>query len=975
MIAAKRTEPLAKLAARLDGELHWDDAMRALYATDASIYRELPAAVCEPKSSRDIEALAGFARDKKLPLIPRTAGTSLAGQVVGSGIVVDVSKYWTSILELNIEEKWVRVQPGVVRDELNQLLQEHGLMFGPETSTSNRCMIGGMVGNNSCGGHSLVYGSTRDHLLEACAVLSDGSSAKFKQLSEEEFAAKESLDTLEGKIYRHARSLINDEAFAKAVETDYPRAEIHRRNAGYAIDLLLGREGVNLCSILAGSEGTLAFFTEFKLKLVALPPPQKVVMAVHLDSISEAARATLRALRHEPVAVELIDRIILDCASANIEQRKNLPFIKGRPGALLVVELCGDADDTLAQRALALEADLQEHGYGHHYPLVWNSEIKKVWALRNAGLGVLSNVPGDKKPVAGIEDTAVRPEDLPEFVDAFLKIASSRDVEIVSYAHIGDGEIHFRPLLDLKLGTDRKLYREICEEVATLVKRFRGSLSGEHGDGRARAEFISRMLGEASYERIVATKRVWDPDGIFNPGKIVDAPKIDESLRYKDGQATRSFDTMFDYSDTEGILRLAEKCNGTGVCRKTEKIGGTMCPSYMATRNEKDSTRARANILREFLTHSSKDNKFDHGEIKEVMDLCLSCKGCASECPSNVDVSKLKAEFLHQYYQSNSVPMRSRLIGSIGSLYAIGTRFSALFNLIQDMPVLSVWMRKALGFSAQRSLPPLARQNLRSWASKNLEALNPSKSQAMGSVILFCDEYTNYLDAEVGSKAIRLLTALGYRVEMPAHAQSARAQLSKGLLDPAKKIAERNVEAFKDLAGEGLPIVGIEPSAILGFRSEYPSLVDDSLREAANCLAKHALLIDEFLANEIAAGKISSDSFTSESREVLLHGHCHQKALSSTKCSETILSLPSNYNVHTVPSGCCGMAGAFGYEAEHYDLSMKVGELVLFPAVREAHSDTLIAATGTSCRHQIQDGVSREALHPVEILHDALRTV
>ncbi len=965
-----------RLASEIEGELYWDDAMRILYATDASVYRDLPLAVCLPKSAEDAKKLVAFASKHDAPLIPRTAGTSLAGQVVGKGIVVDVSKHWTEIIELNAEEHWIRIQPGIVRDELNQFLKPHGLMFAPETSTSNRCMIGGMAGNNSCGTHSLIYGSTRDHVLEINAILSDGSEARFEELSSDDIDEKLRGHSLESELYRSIRETFSSAERAEEIRREFPRPDIHRRNTGYAIDLLLNdydKGCLNLSKLLCGSEGTLAFFTELKLKLVPLPPKEQAVVAIHLDSVPQAAQATLIAREFKPRAIELIDDVILNCSKANIEQAANRAFVQGDPGALLVVELASENRADVERVTIALETKLRENNLGTHFPVIWNEEIDKVWSLRNAGLGVMSNVPGDRKPVAGIEDTTIHPDDLPEYMDAFLDIMKKRNVESVSYAHIGDGEIHFRPILDLKRGPDRKLYREISEEVATLVKKYRGSLSGEHGDGRARAEFIRQMIGDKNYQLCKDFKKAWDPNGIFNPGKIVDAPPIDTDLRYDAEQTTHEFSTVFDFSETRGILRMAEKCNGTGACRKTEKIGGTMCPSYMATRNEKDTTRARANVLREYLTRSPKENKFDHEEIKEVMDLCLSCKGCKSECPSNVDVSRLKAEFQHHYYASNGIPLRSKVIGNVATLNRLGSFFRPLSNFIINNPFLSAKLKSILEIAPNRSLPAYSKTTLRTWAKRALPKLNPSATDAKKTVHLFCDEYTNYTESHIGIAAIELLTTLGYRVELPMHSESGRAFLSKGMLQKAKRIATQNVDTFASKISEDEPLLGIEPSAILGFRDEYPDLVDTDLRKAARKIAPHCLLIDEFLSQEIENGAITSDQFTTDAKTIKLHGHCHQKALSSVDHSKCLLELPQNYTVETIPSGCCGMAGSFGYETEHYDLSQQIAELVLYPSIRASTPDALIAAPGTSCRHQIKDGLARTALHPIEILRNALR--
>jgi FAD/FMN-containing dehydrogenase/Fe-S oxidoreductase len=892
---------------------------------------------------------------------------------------VDVSKYWTKILEVNKEEKWVRVQPAVVCDELNKHLEQFGLFFGPETSTSNRCMMGGMVGNNSCGSHSIIYGTTRDHVLELKTILSDGSDAEFKAISKDEFIKKCEGDKLENKLYRHVREILSKPEVADEIRREFPRPEINRRNTGYAIDVLLesdpftvGKEKLNFCKLLSGSEGTLAFTTEIKLNLVDLPPKEKAVVAVHLNSIYESTKANLIALKYKPGAVELIDDFVLQCTKSNLDQMQNRFFVQGDPGALLVVEFARHSREEIDKLARDMEAEMRANGYGFHFPVLYGADINKVWSLRKAGLGLLANVPGDPKAVACIEDTAVAVEDQPEFIREFQLILKKYNMECVFYAHIGDGEIHLRPILDLKKEEDRRMFFTITDEVAGLVKKYRGSLSGEHGDGRVRGEFIKKMIGEKNYKLIVDLKAAWDPQNIFNPGKIVHTPKMNEFLRYESGQITNQFDTVFDFSPTGGLLRLAEKCNGSGDCRKSAVIGGTMCPSYMVTKDEKDTTRARANILREFLTNSTKANKFDHEEIKDVMDLCLSCKGCKAECPSNVDVAVMKAEFLQQYHDANGLPLRARMIGNFAKANGLNSNWPGMANFFMSNFITGSLLKKALGISLKRPLPKLSAITLRKWAKKNPAEMQPKNGKAIGKVFLFCDEYTNFNESEIGVKAIRLLTRLGYQVEIPEHLESARTYISKGMIRDAKKIARKNVALLKGIINPATPLLGIEPSAILGFRDEYPALVESSEKAAAETLAKSCLLIDEFISKEIDASRISKDAFTREARKIKLHGHCHQKALSNVNHSKKILSLPANYSVELIPSGCCGMAGSFGYEEEHYDISMKVGELVLFPSVRKADADTIIAAPGTSCRHQIKDGTGKVAKHPVEILFEAL---
>lgn len=973
---------LQQLAASLEGELYSDTTMRTLYATDASAYREVPLAVAIPKTIDDIKKLIVFARAHHTSLIPRTAGTSLAGQVVGSGIVVDVSKNFTRILELNTAENWVRVQPGVIRDELNLFLRPYGLFFGPETSTANRAMIGGMVGNNSCGSNSVVYRSTREHLLEIKALLSDGSEAEFRALSLDEFHQKCEGATLEATIYKTVRGLLSHYDNQAEIRKEFPKRSVERRNTGYAVDLLLdmapftaGGPDFNFCSLIAGSEGTLAFITEIKLNIVPLPPKETGLLCVHFHTIDESLRANLIALNHRISASELIDHYILECTKNNIEQQKNRFFVQGDPGAILVIEFTRHTREEVIADAQQCEAEMKAAGLGYHFPLLFGPDTRKIWTLRKAGLGLLSNLPGDSKAVPVIEDTAVDVNDLPAYIRDFNKILQQHGLYSVHYAHAGSGELHLRPIINLKTEEGNRLFRTIAEEIATLVKKYGGSLSGEHGDGRLRGEFIRRMVGEKNYRLLKAIKQVWDPHAIFNPDKIVDTPSMNTMLRYTPGQQTPAFKTVFRFHNQD-VLQHAEQCNGSGDCRKTPLSGGTMCPSYMVTRSEKDTTRARANILREFLTNSSKLNRFDHKEIHEVMDLCLSCKGCKSECPSNVDVAKLKAEFLQHYYDANGIPLRSRLIAWFNATSSAGSVWPGLYNFIMTNSAVSKLVKRLSGFATDRSMPRLYRTTLKKWYKKRREAgtgkPKPAAGQIKRTVYLFCDEFTNFNDTAIGIKAIELLERVGYEVIIPEHIESGRAWLSKGLLRRAKKIANKNISLLYPVVTAGSPLIGIEPSAILTFRDEYIDLADDENYEKAKALAQHVFLADEFIADEIEKGYISKDLFTAEKRHIKLHGHCQQKALSSAGFSATLLSLPENYTVEIIPSGCCGMAGSFGYEKEHYDLSMKVGELVLFPAVRAAPEETIIAAPGTSCRHQVKDGTGRRAKHPVEILYEAL---
>lgn len=968
-----KQQKLTALARMLEGNLHQDAMTLAMYATDASVYRELPLAVAYPKSKKDIQILINYASNNAITLIPRTAGTSLAGQCVGSGIVVDVSKHFTKILELNTQEAWVRVEAGVIRDELNAYLEPSSLLFGPETSTANRAMIGGMVGNNSTGSNSIVYGNTRDHVIELEAFLSDGSLVRFKPLSKETFKQKLLLKNLEGDIYRHIFNLLSDFENRKEIINGFPKREIHRRNTGYAIDELMecdlfntSTEEFNFCKLLCGSEGTLAFITEIKLNLIPAPPKESLLLCPHFTSVNDALRAVQQVMKYPVFSCELMDKLIMDCTKENPEYKKYRFFVDGDPKALLIIELRAETRVELEDQSIALIKVLQESCQAFSIPKIYPPDTKKVWNLRKAGLGLLANIPGDKKAVAVIEDTAVHIDDLASYIEDFTAMMTKHGQEAVYYAHAGAGEIHLRPILNLKRNEDVELFKAIAWDTAHLVKKYKGSLSGEHGDGRVRASFIPFMLGEKNYSFLKELKITWDPNSVFNAGKIIDAPAIDKDLRYEIDREEPELKSLLNFKPEGGILRLAEKCNGSGDCRKTHLSGGTMCPSYMASKNEKDTTRARANVLREFLTQNSNEREaWSSEEIKEALDLCLSCKGCKSECPSNVDVAIMKAEFTYQYNKINGVPFRSKLFGHVASLNKIGIKFPAVSNWINSLS----FTKELMGLAPERVAPKLAKESLHSWFIKRQDQKTPNKTQK--TIYLFADEFTNYYDVEIGKKTVLLLELLHYKVLLAPIEDSGRAFISKGMLEEAKNLANENYHALKNIITSESPLVGIEPSAILSFRDEYQRLVDDS--DYINSqLFKHSFTIEEFLVQEFEAGNINTKLFSEEHRQVILHGHCHQKALSEVSFTQKMLSFPKNYHVETLNTGCCGMAGSFGYEKEHYKTSMSVGELVLFPSVRKLDKEALVCAPGTSCRHQIFDGTKRKAMHPVEVLYSAL---
>ncbi|GGI57437.1 FAD-binding and (Fe-S)-binding domain-containing protein [Winogradskyella haliclonae] len=971
------TQALSFLKSNFQGDIYYDDLMRKIYATDASVYKILPIAVAVPKTIADIKKLIIFANNYNTSLIPRTAGTSLAGQCVGNGIVVDVSKHFNGIVNLNSEDKTITVQPGVVRDELNNYLKPFGLFFGPNTSTSNRCMIGGMVGNNSSGTTSIQYGVTRDKVLSLKTILSDGSEVEFKPISKEEFHGKLNLDNLEGKIYNAIYTQLKNKDIQRQIGENYPKPQIHRRNTGYAIDELIknevfndSNETFNMCKLLSGSEGTLAFTTEVTLQLDNLPPNKNAIVAFHYISIENCMKSVEHVMKHNLHTCEMMDDTILNLTKHNKTQQSNRRFIEGDPVAILMCELKSNTEEDLNTKIMSLIETTERLNLSYASPILRGKDIEKAMELRKAGLGLLGNMIGDKKAVACIEDTAVALEDLDNFISEFTSLMKSYDQDAVYYAHAGAGEIHLRPILNLKKKEDVQLFRKITTDVAHLVKAYNGSMSGEHGDGIVRAEFIPLMIGYENFQILKQIKSAFDPNNIFNPGKIVDALPMDKNLRYEVDRIEPEVTTVLDFSASQGILREAEKCNGSGDCRKLPEFGGTMCPSYRATRNEKDTTRARANALRDFLTTSDKANKFNHKELKEVFDLCLSCKACSSECPSSVDVANLKAEFQYQYQSANGYKFKDKFFAKSTRYNKIASRVPRFYNFLFQNKFTSQLIKKVIGIHTRRSLPKITEafssiHAVNLWIDSSLPFKNQEKI-----IYLFVDEFTNYLESNIAEDAKLLLECLGYNVIAYSKFESGRSFLSKGFLKEAKDLANKNVSIFRDLITKDTPLIGIEPSAILTFRDEYIKLADD--KASAKLIAKNTFLIEEFIQQEIELGNITSEQFTKESKTIKFHGHCHQKALTNQKSSFDILNLPENYKVTIIPSGCCGMAGSFGYEKDKYEVSMQIGEQTLFPAVRKASTETIISANGTSCRHQIKDGTGVVSKHPITILKEAL---
>jgi len=969
----------ADLRGALEGDVRFDEISRLLYSTDASIYQIIPLGVVFPRHAADVQQAVRIAAKHGVPVLPRGSGTGLAGQTVGAALVLDFTRHLNQVLELNTAERWVRVQPGVVLDELNAYLKPHGLAFAPDVATSNRASIGGMMGNNSCGAHSILYGRTVDHVLEQRVVLSDGSAAHFAEVSLEEWDRRATVDTLEGRIYRNVRRICAEHA--EEVEARFPR--IMRRVGGYNLDEMVRNQRWNLARLAVGSEGTLVAVTEAKLNLVPLPAYSGLLVS-HFDDLIAALRSVTLIVSQAPAAVELIDRIILDLTRDNLTLAPARSFLCGDPDAIMVTEFYADSPDELEGRIRDLRQALEAAGHGYaHVPLIGAADKKKVWDVRKAGVGVLMGMKGDAKPAGFVEDTAVPVEVLADYIAEFRAILAEYELEACFYAHASVGCLHARPILNLKSAADQERMREIASRVADLVLRYGGVMSAEHGDGLARSEWQERMFGPQLYEVFRELKRVFDPQGIMNPGKIVEGPPMNQNLRYGGGFRMLPVDTTLDFSRDGGFGAAVEMCSGVGACRKN--LDGAMCPSFRATREEMHSTRGRANILRMVLSGQASlqgpgaanrgpgsgfggqgpaaPDPLADARIHEVLDLCLECKACKSECPSNVDMAKLKYEFLSHYHQAHGTPLRARMFAQVAKLSRAAAMIAPFANWVQELPFVRGLMERRLGIDRRRPLPRYAEQTFDAWW--RLHRAPPHAPR--GEVALFVDTFANYQEPEVARAAVRVLEAFGYRVRVPTLRCCGRPMISKGLLREARENADFNVRALAPVARQGIPIIGLEPSCVVTFLDEYREF---RLGEAADVVAADTWMLEDFLA--VHHGNDAAGPFRETPRRLLVHGHCHQKALVGTSRMLQTLRMVPGYQVDEVKSGCCGMAGTFGYETEHYDLSLQIGEISVFPPIRSAPEDTLLVAPGTSCRHQIQDATGRAAVHPAQALAAAL---
>jgi FAD/FMN-containing dehydrogenase/Fe-S oxidoreductase len=964
--AAEKYEALRNyLRKHVDGEVRFDATSRKLYSTDASIYQIEPAGVVIPRTMEALQAAVQVALDMHVPIVPRGGGTSLSGQSIGAGLVIDCSKYLNAIVDVDPVLQIARVQPGVVLDQLNRALAPHGLQFGPDVATASRACLGGMIGNNSAGSHSIVHGKTIDHVRKLRVLLSDGKAAELGPLSASDWDQQDE-HTFLGRMHRQVRGIVL--ASAPEIARRFPR--ILRRVSGYNLDVLAdalaGRGRAGLHQLLVGSEGTLGVLCEAEINLV--PTPKVVGLLIpQFSSLDAALEALALCLEMQPSAVELMDHLLIELARQNLSLRDTLSTFTGTPQAVLMVEFSGADFGFVTDKIKKLNARLQKQpGLIATLPVIEAAQRQPLWNLRNSAVPLLLGVPGDRKPVTFIEDTAVAPAQLPRFVTRFRAILRRHDTSGAFYGHASVGCLHIRPVLNLKDPHDVTRMRRIMEDVSDLVLEFGGSLSGEHGDGLARSEWNRKMFGDVVYDAFCKIKDAFDPHHLFNPGKIVHAPPMTENRRYGPDYVPVEPATVFDYSAQEGFVRSIEMCNGSGVCRKLQ--GGTMCPSFRATRDEQDSTRGRANILRLALVGDAPLKALTGDAVNDVLDLCLMCKACKSECPSNVDMAKLKAEVMHLRYQAHPRPSLHGMLRRLPALNGWGALAAPLVNLLQRSHSVRWLLHHFAGIDARRSLPELHFDHFRRWFAHR-RSRGRKTGDTAATVLLLDDCFTTYNEPAVGKAAVRVLEAAGQRVELAGLNCCGRMLISKGFLTEARALIQEQAPRLAARLSAGRPILGLEPSCLLTLVDEWPELVRSP---ATELIAGAARLADGWLADQIRQGRcaleMSQGKGTAASvGPALVHGHCHQKALVGMQGTAALLRLVPGLEVRVLDTGCCGMAGSFGFEKEHYDLSVAIARLDLLPALAQ-HPDAMVVAPGTSCRHQIRDLAGRRALHPLEVL-------
>jgi len=950
-----------ELKSNIQGEVNFDDVYKQMYSTDGSIYSMTPIGVTLPKNPDDVSAIIDICNKNNTAVLPRGGGTSLSGQTVNSAIVMDFSKYMNKVLEINSEEKYVITEPGITIDNLNEKLNYTNLHFTPDPSTKSRANVGGAMGNNSCGAHSVIYGKTVDQVKEMEVILSDSSKAYFEEISGKVLEDKISLNNLEGKIYRDVMSLSSK--YYDEINNKY--SKVNRRVGGYNLDLVHPNSNkLNLVNIMVGSEGTLAAVTKAKLNLE--PLPKYVGLAIlHFTDLIESMEATVATLEEGPAAVEHIGKMIITQAKQSLGFARNLDFLQGEPTDILVVEMNGTSENEVKSKIQKLSEKMKRLNLSYAITTLFDSsKISQVWAMRQAGLGLMMNIPGDEKPIPFVEDTAVSPEKLPEYVKRFDEIVRSNGTEAGYYGHAAEGCLHIRPTINLKAqeGIDRMI--KISSEISDLVKEFDGSLSGEHGDGIVRGVWSEKMYGPKIINSFRELKGAFDPDSIMNPGKIFDTPKMGDNLRYGTAYKLKSIDTILDFTEEGGFEGAVEKCIGVGACRKLN--AGAMCPSYMATREEVHSTRGRANALRGVLSGALKEDVLTSKKMLKVLDLCIECKSCKSECPANVDMAKIKYEFLHNYYKKHKIPFRSKLIGSVPILYKfIAGPQAHIFNIANKLPFIKILTEKIVGIHKNRHMPVISSYTFESWFRKRIS--NSSKSR--GKILFFHDTHVNYIHPEVGKSAVKILEAAGYEVEITNRKCCGRTMISKGLLDDAKKNVDYNTNLLYEYVKKGIKIVGVEASCISSIQDEFPDLAED--KKKAKKISENTFTIQDILM-QIQNDNNQQIKWNSSNKDLLLFVHCHERALKGTNNSLGSLNLPKKYNAKLIDAGCCGMAGSFGMEKEHYNVSKKMAEDRLLPSINNSEERQEIIVTGISCYDQINDLSDKKARYLVEVLADAI---
>ena len=947
----------AALERDIDGEVRFDVVSRALYSTDASVYQIHPMGVVVPKTRADLIRIVRLCAEHRCAITMRGGGTSQAGQAIGAGLIVDTSKYLNHMLDLDVPGRRVRVEPGIVLDELNRQLAPHRLRFAPDVSTASRATVGGMMANNSSGARSVVYGKTIDHVIDQEVVLADGSVARLCALSGDDLDAACIGATLEAECYRTVRRLATEHR--DEVDRRFPK--VLRRVGGYNLDEFVHVDRpFNLAKLMVGSEGTLGVVLEATLNLVPLPNA-KAVLVVQFADLLESLSAAPLILKHSPSAVEVMDAFILSHTKQNAAlHAMRQSFIEGDPGALLCVEFYADHADDLPPRLVALENDLRAHGFGYRYHHALDAAGQaKVWSLREAALGLSMAMKDDAKSLSFVEDAAVAPERLRDYIERLLALVKRHDSTAGVYAHASVGCLHVRPVVNMKTEAGVRTFEAIASEVADLVLEFGGALSGEHGDGLVRSPFMEKMFGPTLYQAFREIKRTFDPNGIFNPGKIVDAPPLTSSLRYGAGYQTPALPTHFDFDEYGGMAGAVEMCSGLGVCRKTHE--GTMCPSFMATKEETHSTRGRANVLRLAMAGKLGEAGLNDTGVYQALDLCLECRACKSECPIGVDVGRFKSEFLAGYWERHGTPLSVRAMGNARAAATWGSRFAPLANWALGSGLGKRASQALLGIDPRRHLPR--------YAGRTLEQRAGRASAVTPDVLLFADTFTNHYDPEIGIAALHVIRAAGFNPGLAKHGCCGRPQISKGLLKDAAVMASRNTSMLYPHAAAGRPIVFCEPSCLSAIREDAPALLRGDERKRAETVASAAVLFEQFMATHAERLVLKRGP-----RRILLHGHCHQKSMGLVAPAKMLLARVPGATVVDLDAGCCGMAGSFGYTEDHYEVSRAIGELRLFPAVRAAGPDDVVVAAGTSCRHQVHDFTGAQAIHPAVLLRSLLDT-